>query len=119
MPLIPVARRAVVDAASGAVHFVMKDGSRPVLIRVTASLEASERARTESERFAAFKLQRKRIERAANEKYSRRQVEADGSVVVGDADVARADGLCGRGSSVDLYDAREASVFEYLAKAHY
>ncbi len=125
MPLIPVARRAIIDAVSGAVHFLMKDGAKTVLIRVTASLGEGARghsgAVSESERFAAFKLQRKRVERAASLKYSRRRIEDDGSVILADDDIDHADALLNCDAIIDGSGPHEAAVetFYRLAKGRY
>jgi uncharacterized protein DUF1488 len=84
MPLMSAAIAAIPDDHLRVVRFVMKDGTKPVVVMVSqAALEDAERAPlTESDYFHRFKQYRRLFEQMASYKYDRGYVEIDGSVCI-------------------------------------
>ena len=84
MPLIPAAVAAVPDGLLGVVRFVMKDGTKPVVVLVShAALEDTESAPlNESGYFNRFKQYRRLFEQMASYKYAKGCVETDGTVCI-------------------------------------
>ena len=88
MPLIPAAIAAIPDNKTNAVSFVMKDGTKTVLVLVSnAALEDIEAAPSEGAHFHRFKQYRKRFEQIASGKYDKGYVEIDGTVCIKAADL--------------------------------
>jgi hypothetical protein len=84
MPLMTAAIAAIPDDHLRVVRFVMKDGTKPVVVMVSqAALEDAERAPlVETDYFQRFKQYRKFFEQMASYKYDRGYVEIDGSVCI-------------------------------------
>ncbi len=84
MPLMPAAVAAIPDAMLRTVRFVMKDGTKPVVILVSnAVLENIESATHDhGSYFRRFKRHRKQFERMASDKYDKGYVEVDGTVCI-------------------------------------
>jgi hypothetical protein len=84
MPLMSAAVAAMPDDLLRAVRFVMKDGTKPVVIFVShAALEDTESARLdEGGYFHRFKQYRKLFEQMASYKYDKGYVEVDGTVCI-------------------------------------
>jgi hypothetical protein len=84
MPLMSAAVAAIPDDLSEAVRFVMKDGTKPVVVLVSqAALE--EIVSTPPDRggyFYRFKQYRKLFEQMASYKYDKGYVEIDGTVCI-------------------------------------
>jgi hypothetical protein len=89
MPLMPAAVAAMPDDLLRGVRFVMKDGTKPVVIFVShAALEDTESALLdESGHFHRFKQYRKLFEQMASYKYDKGYVEDDGTVCIGSIDL--------------------------------
>ena len=84
MPLMPAAVAAMPDDLLRGVRFVMKDGTKPVVIFVShAALEDTESALLdESGHFHRFKQYRRLFEQMASYKYDKGYVEVDGTVCI-------------------------------------
>jgi uncharacterized protein DUF1488 len=84
MPLMPAAVAAMPDNTLRTVRFVMKDGTKPVVVLVAnAVLENIESTTYDTgSYFRRFKRHRKLFERMASEKYDKGYVEVDGSVCI-------------------------------------
>jgi hypothetical protein len=84
MPLMPAAVAAIPDTMLRTVRFVMKDGTKPVVVLVSnAVLESIESATYDhGSYFRRFKRHRKQFERMASEKYDKGYVEVDGTVCI-------------------------------------
>jgi hypothetical protein len=84
MPLMSAAAAAMPDNQLRAVRFVMKDGTKPVVVLVShAALEDTESALlNESGYFHRFKQYRKLFEQMASYKYDKGYVEVDGTVCI-------------------------------------
>ena len=82
MPLMPAAVAAVPDDLLRVVRFVMKDGTKPVVVLVSqAALGGTEGAPlNESGYFNRFKQYRRLFEQMASYKYDKGCVETDGTV---------------------------------------
>jgi hypothetical protein len=91
MPLMSAAVAAIPDDLRRAVRFVMKDGTKPVVIFVShAALEDTESALLdESGYFHRFKQYRKLFEQMASYKYDEGYVEVDGTVCIRSMDLPR------------------------------
>ena len=89
MPLMPAAVAAMPDDLLRGVRFVMKDGTKPVVIFVShAALEDTESALLdESGHFHRFKQYRKLFEQMASYKYDKGYVEVDGTVCIRSMDL--------------------------------
>ena len=89
MPLLPAAIAATPDNKFKTVRFVMKDGTKPVVVLVSnAALEDIEKPEPdEGAHFHRFKQYRKRFERMASDKYDKGYVETDGTVCIKAADL--------------------------------
>jgi hypothetical protein len=84
MPLMPAAVAAIPDTMLRTVRFVMKDGTKPVVVLVSnAVLESIESATYDhGSYFRRLKRHRKQFERMASEKYDKGYVEVDGTVCI-------------------------------------
>jgi hypothetical protein len=84
MPLMPAAIAAMPDTTLRTVRFVMKDGTKPVVVLVShAVLEAMESTTCDhASYFRRFKRHRKQFERIASDKYDKGYVEVDGTVCI-------------------------------------
>jgi Protein of unknown function (DUF1488) len=84
MPLMPAAVAAMPDTTLRAVRFVMKDGTKTVVILVSnAVLEDIESTTYDhGSYFRRFKRRRKQFERIASDKYDKGYVETDGTVCI-------------------------------------
>jgi len=84
MPLMPAAVAAIPDSTLKTVRFVMKDGTKPVVVLVSnAVLEDIESTTFDhGSYFRRFKRHRKQLERLASEKYDKGHVESDGTVCI-------------------------------------
>jgi len=84
MPLMPAAVAAIPDNRFGTVRFVMKDGTKTVVVLVSnAALDDIERAvPDDGSHFLCFKRYRKRFEQMASDKYDKGHVEVDGTVCI-------------------------------------
>ena len=84
MPLMPAAVAAMPDNMLRTVRFVMKDGTKPVVVLVAnAVLENIESTTYDTgSYFRRFKRHRKLFERMASEKYDKGYVEVDGTVCI-------------------------------------
>ena len=84
MPLMPAAVAAMPDDGLRVVRFVMKDGTKPVVVLVShAALEDRERAPPDrGGYFHRFKQYRRLFEQMASYKYDQGYVEADGTVCI-------------------------------------
>ncbi len=84
MPLMSAAVAAAPDDLLRAVRFVMKDGTKPVVVLVShAALEDTESAPVnEGGYFHRFKQYRKLFEQMASYKYDKGYVEVDGTVCI-------------------------------------
>lgn len=91
MPLMSAAVAAMPDNLLRAVRFVMKDGTKPVVVLVShAALEDTESALlNESGYFHRFKQYRKLFEQMASYKYDKGYVEVDGTVCIRSMDLPR------------------------------
>ena len=91
MPLTPAAVAAMPDDLLRGVRFVMKDGTKPVVIFVShAALEDTESALLDgSGYFHRFKQYRKLFEQMASYKYDKGYVEVDGTVCIRSMDLPR------------------------------
>ena len=88
MPLMPVAKTAVVDQNLRAVRFTMKDGSRAITVLVLSNPALVNIKIAPTDRyFQTFKLYRQSFERIASTKYEKGFVEPDGSVCIQAIDV--------------------------------
>jgi hypothetical protein len=89
MPLMPAAVAAMPDDLLRGVRFVMKDGTKPVVIFVShAALEDTESALLdESGHFHRFKQYRRLFEQMASYKYDKGYVEVDGTVCIRSMDL--------------------------------
>ena len=89
MPLMPAAIAAIPDNKFKTVRFVMKDGTKTVVILVSnAALEDIEKpAPDDGAYFHRFKQYRKRFEQMASEKYDKGYIEIDGTVCIKAADL--------------------------------
>ncbi len=89
MPLMSAAVAAMPDDLLRGVRFVMKDGTKPVVIFVShAALEDTESALLdESGHFHRFKQYRKLFEQMASYKYDKGYVEVDGTVCIRSMDL--------------------------------
>ncbi len=84
MPLMSAAVAAVPDDHLRVVRFVMKDGTKPVVVMVShAALEDAEGVPlSECDHFHRFKRYRRLFEQMASYKYDKGYVEVDGSVCI-------------------------------------
>ena len=84
MPLMSAAVAATPDDLLRAVRFIMKDGTKPVVVTVShAALEDTEIAPlSESGYFHRFKQYRRLFEQMASYKYDKGYVEVDGTVCI-------------------------------------
>jgi hypothetical protein len=84
MPLMPAAIAAMPDNTLRTVRFVMRDGTKPVVVQVAnAVLESIESTTYDTgSYFRRFKRHRKLFERMASEKYDKGYVEVDGTVCI-------------------------------------
>ena len=91
MPLMSAAVAAMPDDLRRAVRFVMKDGTKPVVIFVShAALEDTESSLLdESGYFHRFKQYRRLFEQMASYKYDKGYVEVDGTVCIRSMDLPR------------------------------
>ena len=87
MPLIPVAKAAVVDRNLRAVRFTMKDGSRAITVLVSNPALVNIEITPTDRYFQTFKLYRQSFERIASTKYENGFVEPDGTVCIQAMDV--------------------------------
>ena len=88
MPLMPAAIPAIPDDKYKTVRFVMKDGTKSVVVLVSnAALEDIEPVTRTGTPFRRFKRYRKRFEKMASDKYDRGHVELDGTVCIKAADL--------------------------------
>jgi hypothetical protein len=88
MPLMPAAIPAIPDNAFKTVSFVMKDGTKTVVVLVSnAALEDIEPVTSIGAHFRRFKRYRRRFEQMASDKYDRGHVELDGTVCIKAADL--------------------------------
>jgi len=90
MPLVPTADPGHHHFASDIVHFYMDDGDRHIrcgISRLALELLEPELPPTKEGRIEAFKQHRRRIERAASAKFDRGELEPDGTVSLGTADL--------------------------------
>jgi len=93
MPLISTDERGYYDFHSDNVYFYMLDGTRRQ--RCVVTVEALERfnpqlKRGEAAQLASFSSNRFQIERAASDKFDKRRLETDGTVMVMANDVGTA-----------------------------
>jgi hypothetical protein len=84
MPLMAAAVAAIPDTTLRTVRFVMKDGTKTVVVLVSnAVLENIESATYDhGSYFRRFKRHRKQFERLASDKYDKGYVEVDGTVCI-------------------------------------
>ena len=87
MPLMPVAKAAVVDRNLRAVRFTMKDGSRAITVLVSNPALVNIEIAPTDRYFQTFKLYRQSFERIASTKYEKGFVELDGTVCIQAMDV--------------------------------
>ena len=89
MSLIPSATPAQSDRQLSAVRFLMKDGARPVSIKIcyTALERFGSAAGCCKSSFDTFKRNRRLFERVARDKYIQGNLESDGTVFIRPADV--------------------------------
>ena len=71
MPLMPVAKTAVVDRNLRAVRFTMKDGSRAITVLVSNPALVNIEIAPTDRYFQTFKLYRQSFERIASTKYEK------------------------------------------------
>ena len=74
MPLMPVAKAAVVDRNLRAVRFTMKDGSRAITVLVSNPALVNIEIAPTDRYFQTFKLYRQSFERIASTKYEKGSV---------------------------------------------
>ena len=87
MPLMPVAKAAVVDRNLRAVRFTMKDGCRPISVLVSNPALVDIEIAPTDRYFQTFKLYRQSFERIASTMYENGFVEPDGTVWIRATDV--------------------------------
>ena len=88
MPLMPAAVAAMPDDGLRVVRFVMKDGTKPVVVLVSiAALEDTGAPPDGGGYFHRFKQYRRLFEQMASYKYDQGYVEADGTVRIGAMDL--------------------------------
>jgi hypothetical protein len=87
---LPLPTRGTHHFASDIVHFYMDDGDRRVrcgISRLALEVLEPELPQTKEGRMQAFQKHRRRIERAASAKFDRGELEPDGTVFLGTADL--------------------------------
>jgi Protein of unknown function (DUF1488) len=82
MPLMPAAVAAIPDNMLKTVRFVMKDGTKQVVVMVSKAVLDDIESNTYdgASFFRRFKRYRKKFERMASDKYDKGYVEIDGTV---------------------------------------
>ena len=83
MPLMTAAIAAAPDDTLGTVRFLMKDGTKPVVVLVSHAVLADRSAPPDAGGyFHQFKQYRKFFEQMASYKYDKGYVETDGTVCI-------------------------------------